>query len=334
MTNLSVQAQTPVQAAAPASARSGGLRPADLQRIAAAIDAEVAQSTRTTYASAWRGWELWCRRRGLVPLPADPDALAAYLTERAESGLCNGTLDGDCAAIAHRHHQEGLGDPTTATVVRRVRRGLRRVLGTAPRRQAHPLTVAELTQIVASIPASRIGIRDRAILLLGYSAALRPSEIAALHLADVGVDTHSLLITIRRSKTDQEGLGQIVGVVAGYQTATDPIRALRAWLDLRPAGPGPLFTRVPAARPIMSEGVGPRTISDLVRNRAAGAGLGDLGVSGHSLRAGHATTAAGNGAPLDRIAAQTRHRDLTTLFNHYVRPADALANTTSRDLRL
>jgi integrase len=264
MTDPSDQDQIQLQAAAPASARCGGLRPADLQRIASAIEAEVAKSTRTTYASGWRGWEVWCRRRGLVPLPADPDALAAYLTERAESGLCNGTLDGDCAAIAHRHHQDGLADATAPAVVRRVRRGLRRVLGTAPRRQAHPLTVAELAQIVASIPASRIGLRDRAILLLGYAAALRPSEIAALHLADIGVDSHGLLITIRRSKTDQEGLGQIVGVAAGLHATTDPIRALRAWLNLRPAGPGPLFTRVPATRPITSEGIGPRTISDLV----------------------------------------------------------------------
>jgi integrase len=246
-----------------------------------------------------------------------------------------GTLDGDCAAIAHRHHQEGLDDPTAAAVVRRVRRGLRRILGTAPRRQAHPLTVGELAQIVTSIdPASHIGVRDRAILLLGYAAALRPSEIAALHLADVGIDSHGLLITIRRSKTDQEGQGQVVGVAGGVHAATDPIRALRAWLDLRSAGPGPLFTRVPATRPITSEGIGPRTVSDLVRNRATAAGLGDLGVSGHSLRAGHATTAAVNGAPIDRIAAQTRHRDLTTLFNHYIRPADALATTTSRDLGL
>ncbi|HEY0950792.1 tyrosine-type recombinase/integrase [Nocardioides sp.] len=212
---------------------------------------------------------------------------------------------------------------------------LRRVLGTAPRRQAHPLTVAELGQIVASIdPTSRIGVRDRAVHLLGYAAALRPSEIAALHLADVSVDSHGLLITIRRSKTDQEGQGQMVGVAAGLHAATDPIRALRAWLALRPAGPGGLFTRVPATRAITSEGIGPRTVSHLVRNRATAAGLGDLGVSGHSLRAGHATTAAVNGAPLDRIAAQTRHRDLTTLYNHYIRPADALAHTTSRDLGL
>lgn len=89
-----------------------------------------------------------------------------------------------------------------------------------------------------------------------------------------------------------------------------------------------------ATRSITSEGIGRRTVSDLVRNRATAAGLGDLGVSGHSLRAGHATTAAVNGATIDRIAAQTRHRDLTTLFNHYIRPADALATTTSRDLGL
>jgi hypothetical protein len=91
----------------------------DLQRIAVAIEAEVAESTRTTYASGWRRWETWCRRRGLVTLPAETDALAAYLTERAEAGLCNGTLNGDCAAIAYRHPQEGLGDPTATAVVRR-----------------------------------------------------------------------------------------------------------------------------------------------------------------------------------------------------------------------
>jgi hypothetical protein len=110
----------------------------------------------------------------LVPLPADPDSLAAYLTERAEAGHCNGTLDGDCAAIAHRHHQEGLGDPTSAAVVRRVRRGLRRVLGTAPRRQATHLPSPSLARR-GERPVSRIGVRDQAILLLGYAAALRPS---------------------------------------------------------------------------------------------------------------------------------------------------------------
>lgn len=313
----------------------GVLTPADLQRIALAIEAELAVATRAAYRSSWRHWEAWCRTRGIAPIPAVPESLAAYLTERAESGISCGTLDGACAAIAYRHRREGLADPTADEVVRRVRRGLRRIMGTAPRRQAHPLTVAQLAQIIASIdPGCDIGVRDRAVLLLGYAAALRPSELAALNLADVTVDPSGLLIAIRRSKTDQEGHGQLVGVAAGLRPATDPIRALRAWLDIRPVGQGPLFTRVPAARPISREGIGPRTVSDLVRNRAHSAGLGNLGVSGHSLRAGHATTAALNGVPIDRIAAQTRHRDLGTLFNHYIRPADALATTTSRDLGL
>jgi integrase len=332
---------TPRALAAPARSADqptrsdGGLTPDDVERIATAIQAELPAATRAAYASSWRNWEAWCRARGLPAMPAAPATLAAYLTERAESGLCYGTLDGACSAIAHRHHQEGLADPTADPVVARVRRGLRRIMGTAPRRQAHPLTVAELAQIVASVDTGApIGVRDRAVLLLGYAAALRPSELAALDLADITVDRHGLLIAIRRSKTDQEGHGQLVGVAAGRHGATDPIRALRAWLDLRPPGTGPLFTRVPAARPITSEGIGPRTVSDLVRNRATAAGLGALGVSGHSLRAGHATTAAVNGAPIDRIAAQTRHRDLTTLFNHYLRPAEAMATTTSRDLGL
>src|SRR5665811_1943500 len=116
-----------------------GLTSGDTARIAAAIDAELAESSRTSYLSAWRHWEAWCRGRSIPALPAVPESLAAFLAERAEAGLCFGTLDGACSAIAHRHHQEGLPDPTADVLVRRGR-GLRRIMGTAPRRQAHPLT--------------------------------------------------------------------------------------------------------------------------------------------------------------------------------------------------
>ena len=252
----------------------GGLTARDVERSATVINAELSSATRAAYASSWRNWEAWCHVRGVLPLPAAPEALAAYLTERAESGMCYGTLDGACSAITHRHHQDGLPDPTAHPVVARVRRGLRRIMGTAPRRQAHPLTVAELAQIVASIDTEApIGVRDSSVLLLGYAAALRPCELAALELADITIDPQGLLISIRRSKTDQEGRGQLVGVATGLHSATDPIRALRAWLDLRPVGPGPVFTRVPAARPISRAGIGTRTVSDLVRNRAQAAGL-------------------------------------------------------------
>jgi integrase len=102
----------------------------------------------------------------------------------------------------------------------------------------------------------------------------------------------------------------------------------------RPAGPGALFTRVVYPGSVTTERIGPRAVSRLVQQRANDAGFDGIPVTGHSLRAGHATTAAVNGAPIDRIAAQTRHRDLGTLLNHYIRPAEALAHTTSRDLGL
>ena len=228
-----------------------------------------------------------------------------------------------------------MADPTADFLVRRVRRGLRRLLGVAPIRQAHPLTVAELGQIVEAIDTDDAkDIRDRAILLLGYASAMRPGEISALNVEDLTRKPTGVLITIRRSKTDPDAQGQLIGVARGDNRGTDPIRALDAWLTVRPSGPDALFTRVLYRNHPTSERIGPRAISRTVQERANAAGFDGMPVSGHSLRAGHATTAAVNGAPIDRIAAQTRHRDLGTLLNHYIRPAEALATTTSRVLGL
>jgi len=311
------------------------LTAADAERIATAIEAELAPSTRETYACGWRQWARWCEGRGISPLPAQPEALAAFLAERAEAGLHFTTLDAYCSGIAHRHGQEGLPDPTAHVVVRRVRRGLRRIMGVAPRRQAHPLTVAELAQVVSSIDATTaIGLRDRAILLVGYASAMRPGEISALNVEDVLRKPTGVLLAIRRSKTDREARGQLVGIARGQNALTDPIRALDDWLKVRPAEPGALFTRVFYRNHPTAERIGPRAISRTVQERADAAGFDGIPVSGHSLRAGHATTAAVNGASIDRIAAQTRHRDLGTLVNHYIRPAEAMMTTTSRDLGL
>jgi integrase len=162
---------------------------------------------------------------------------------------------------------------------------------------------------------------------------VRPSE-RAFHLADIVARPAGLLITIRRSKTDQDGLRQMIGVVRGASPLTDPLSALSAWLNVRPQGDGPLFTRLDAHGTAGLTPIGARTVSRMLQARGRAAGLGQLPITGHSLRAGHATTAAANGAGIARIAAQTRHRDLEILVGHYVRPIDALATSTSRDLGL
>ena len=138
---------------------------------------------------------------------------------------------------------------------------------------------------------------------------------------------------MRSSKTNQESAGQCVGVAHGQHDATDPVAALHSWLTVRGTTPGPVFTSLRHGHltldPFLGDG-----IANMLRRRGSNAGLAAERITPHSLRAGHATEAALAGVAIDRIAAQTRHRRLSTLLERYIRPAQALQLTTSRDLGL
>lgn len=136
-----------------------------------------------------------------------------------------------------------------------------------------------------------------------------------------------------QSKTDQEGHGQVVGVAHGSHALTDPVAALAAWQAMRGSEPGALFTRIWGSR-VSLEPLSGHVVAWMLRARAQAAGLAAERITAHSLRAGHATTAALAGVRLDRIAAQTRHRDISVLITRYIRPLEALAMTSSRDLGL
>lgn len=325
---------TLVPTSADATGLPPGLTDTDAARITAAIAAARSETTRTVYAQVWSQWERWCIARGIPALPGDPLALCAYLTERAEAGKATGTLDMACTAIRHVHRMSRVEDPVASEVVRQVRRGLMRTYGAAPRRVARPLTVDEIRQIVACIDRTTpIGIRDAAIILLGYASAMRRAEIVALTLVDVEHKPAGLLLNIRQSKMDQEGHGQVVAVAHGHHALTDPVAALAAWRAVRGEAPGALFTRIWGSS-VSLESLSGHVVARMLRARAVAAGLDGTRITAHSLRAGHATAAALAGVPLDRIAAQTRHKDLTVLVNRYIRPLEALATTSSRDLGL
>ena len=160
---------------------------------------------------------------------------------------------------------------------------------------------------------------------------MRRSELVALDLADIEPKPAGLLITIRRSKTDQERHGQVVGVAHGHHPVTDPVAALTAWLSCAAAHPARCSPGSGAAGSASSPSPAD-VVARMLRARAIAAGLDGTRITAHSLRAGHATTAALAGVPLTRIAAQTRHKDLSVLVNRYIRPLEALATTSSRDL--
>lgn len=260
--------------------------------------------------------------------------VCAYLVERATQGASAGTVDGACSAISYQHRSHGMDDPILTEAVRQVRRGLRRTLGTAPQRLARPLDTGDIRQMVTAIDRARAkGARDAAIILLGFASALRRSELTGLALGDVETKPGGLLLHVRRSKTDPEGHGQVVGVAHGQLACTDPVAAVAAWTAVRGSARGPLFVslrnKVLTDQPIPGEAV-----ARMLRARARAAGMSAERITGHSLRAGHATTAAVAGVSLDRIALQTRHRRISTLIERYIRPAQALEATSSRDLGL
>jgi integrase len=306
----------------------------DALRIAEAVASTLAASTRRVYGHGWRRWERWCADRDVDPIPAAPALVCAYLTERASEGALVPTLDLAIGAISYAHRSRGLDDPTLTEAVRQVRRGLRRIVGTAPRRQARPLDTDDIRQILLPIDRSTAkGSRDAAIILLGYASALRRSELANLDLADVDPKPGGILLHVSRSKTDQDADGQVVAVSNGQHSHTDPVAALAAWLECRGREPGPLFTSM-RNKTVTGDRLSGNAIARMLRKRAEGGGMPAERITPHSLRAGHATAAAVAGVSLDRIAAQTRHKRLSTLLERYIRPAQALDHTSSKDLGL
>lgn len=239
------------------------------------------------------------------------------------------------SAINYVHSAHGLPNPNDNRALRQVREGLRRTYGVTPVRQAHPLSVAEVRTIVTAIDRTTLGgARDAAFILLGYAGALRIGEIAALDLEDLAPRTDGIVLRIRCSKTDHDAGGAKVAIARGKHPDTDPIAALQHWLRLRGATPGRVF--VPLRGGAAGEhGLAPNTFGRLLTARAKEAGLPNAErITGHSLRAGHATEAHRAGVPIARIAAQTRHKDLSVLFDRYICPVDALEFSSSKDLGL
>jgi integrase len=246
------------------------------------------------------------------------------------------SIDRALSAISAAHLDAGHPDPTRHSGVVRVRAGLRRSVGVAPKRLAYPLSTEEIRRIIDAIPDDLRGVRDRALILTGFAGALRRSEVVALAVGDVTFRPKGAVLIIRSSKTDQEGVGQIIGIARGRRRSTDPVAALRRWLEVAHLqdGNAPLFGPIAwSGVRSRSNALSGRDVARILQSRAAAAGLGDLPISGHSLRAGHATEAASRGVPADRLARTTRHKSAAALAR-YVRPAEVLSDTSSSDLGL
>ncbi len=272
----------------------------------------VAPNTRRAYKSDWTNFANWCETHGLASLPATGETVALYLTDQAHQVKVS-TLKRRLSSIsmAHQHAQEPT--PTNSIEVKRVMQGLTRRHGTAATKKK-PLRTADIRRLADCFSDDTLaGYRDHALILIGFAGGLRRSELVALDVEDLEETNDGLIITLRRSKTDQEGQSRRIGIPYGSNPRTCPVRTTRTWCNQADITTGPLWRPVNRHDQIIDRRLTPQSVALIIKRTTQCAGLNPELFAGHSLRSGFATSAAEAGASERAIMRQTGHRSLPVL---------------------
>jgi len=300
-----------------------------------------AAATATAYRSDWADFTAFCDQRNYPTLPADPVTVRRYLTllvtegpggprkdHRATTGpLKVSSVQRRATAISMAHQYAGLPSPTQDPVIREYLKGLRREKTVRPA-EARPISTQLLRQMIEISPDHLAGLRDRALLLLGFAGALRRSELVALDVEDLTISDSGCRIVIRSSKGDPEGAGQVIGVLHGHGT-TDPVAAIQTWIERAEITTGPLFRTFRAnSAGITAHRPTGDVVTNVIKKYLIALGADPTGYSAHSLRAGLITAAAGAGASERDIMAHSRHKSVT-VARKYIREGSVFRDNVS-----
>src|ERR1035438_2586385 len=225
-----------------------------------------------------------------------------------------------------------LDSPTHNSLVRNTMKGIRRTFGTAPGQKAATLT-NDIRAMVDATDASTIGIRDRALVLLGFAGAFRRSELVGLDVDDRVFSKDGLTVTLRRSKVDQEGVGRKIGIPYGSNPETCPVRTMQAWIEQAAITAGPVFRSINRHGHVKAGRLSGIDVARVVKKLVDRAGLDASQYAGHSLRAGHATSAAIAGASERSIMNQTGHKSVQ-MVRRYIRDGNLFRENSAGKLGL
>lgn len=278
-----------------------------------------ADNTKRAYKSDMRIFRKWCKERGLCALPATEETIIAFIVDRSDQEIAVSTIARSLCAISQAHKRTSkTANAALSSAVAQTMAGLRKDRGASPK-QARPLVTQQLARILSKFGPSISEKRDAAILAIGWACALRSAEIVALNFGDIELEPEGMIITIRRSKTDQEAKGRKIGIpFAADDAEFCPVCKVQSWLSLSssPNQPStdPVFYRIQkgADRDFFNfkkekKRLSTQSISAIVRQALELANYNPFGYSSHSLRAGLITSAAGAGVPEWAIMKHTRH---------------------------
>ena len=299
------------------------------------LKSSKANNTLRAYKSDFRDFDAFCAKHGFNSIPTDPKVVSLYLTHLSASSKIS-TLRRRLVSIGVVHKIKGHYLDTKHPVIIENLMGIKRKKGSIQIGKK-PILINHLKQIINIIDEQKIEkikkLRNRTLILLGFSGGFRRTELISVDYEDLDFVDEGVKITLRRSKTDQFGEGQIKGLPFFTNEKYCPVRSLKNWLNLSKIKNGPIFRRFAKGSILTCHRLTDQSVVLIIKDCLSLAGIENKDFSGHSLRSGFATVAADSGADERSIMAMTGHKT-TQMVRRYIRDANIFKNSALSKIKI
>jgi len=280
-------------------------------------------NTIRAYQSDFNDFSLFCSKNGFQSMPTQPKILALYLTDLSSKSKYS-TLKRRLASISILHKIKGHYIDTKHPIIIENLMGIKRVKG-SNQKGKKPLLINDLKTIIKAIDQSKEKdkrkIRDKALLLTGFSGGFRRSELVDIEYKDIEFVSEGVKIFVKRSKTDQSGEGMTKAIPYFDNKNFCPVKALKKWTEIIDFKNGKIFN------------ISDKSVALIIKKYAYHAGLDSHKYAGHSLRSGFATSTAESGAEERSIMAMTGHKS-TEMVRRYIKEANLFKNNALNKIKL
>ncbi len=300
------------------------------------LQSSKANNTVRAYKSDFNDFGLFCAQNGLKSLPSEPNIVSLYLTHLSTKEVKMSTLKRRLVSIGVIHKLKGhYLDTKHPSIIENIM-GIKRRKGSVQKGKK-PILINSLKKIINVIDELKTDeikkIRDRTIILIGFSGGFRRNEIVSLDYDDLDFVPEGLKITLKRSKTDQFGEGTLKGLPYFDSSQYCPVLSLKKWIETSNINSGALFRRFSKGSKLTDNRLTDQTVALLIKKYLNLAGIDSKNYSGHSLRSGFATSAAESGAEERSIMAMTGHKS-TEMVRRYIKEANLFKNNALNKIKL
>ena len=293
-------------------------------------------NTVRAYKSDFNDFGMFCAKNGFKSLPSEPKIVSLYLTYLSTKDVKMSTLKRRLVSIGVIHKLKGYYLDTKHPLIIENIMGIKRRKGSIQKGKK-PLLINNLKCIIDVIDKEKSEeikkLRDRSIILIGFSGGFRRNEIVSLDYEDLDFVEEGLKISLKRSKTDQFGEGSVKGLPYFDNSEYCPVISIRKWIEVSKINSGPLFRRFIKGSKLSDNRLSDQTVALLIKNYLKIAGIESRDYSGHSLRSGFATSAAQSGAEERNIMAMTGHKS-TEMVRRYIKEANLFENNALNKIKI